>query len=181
MPALEKIDLTNEQIQRKIDQLTTERRECQTKARKILAKATVEDRELTPEESREADSLMDGADRLSEKIAKHQKTLSGETPPGKGGIISAPGPEDRAYQPGEYRALAKDESFREHLIGTGEIEERRGRPLSLGRRSSASSRGSGRTPTSNAAPCPGRTTRRAGTCSTPNSPPRGSTAPAPRR
>lgn len=133
MPVSEHVDLTSAQIQQKIGQLTNERRECVEKARKILDLATTEKRDLTASETRESDDLLDAADRLATTIGKYQKILNGETPRGKGGSISHPDEEARSYQPGEYRALAKDESFREHLVGTGEIEERRGRPLSLGK------------------------------------------------
>lgn len=133
MPVSEHVDLTSAQIQQKIGQLTNERRECVEKARKILDLATTEKRDLTASETRESDDLLDAADRLATTIGKYQKILNGETPRGKGGSISNPEPEARSCQPGEYRALVANESFREHLVGTGEIEERRGRPLSLGK------------------------------------------------
>jgi HK97 family phage major capsid protein len=133
MPVSEHVDLTNDQIRTKIGHLEAERRDCLTKARKILDLASTEKRELTANESHESDTLLDNADSLAAKIKKYQRTLDGETPRGTGGSISNPEPESRSFQPGEYRALAANESFREHLVGTGEIEERRGRPLSLGK------------------------------------------------
>lgn len=127
------LEISDAQIEEKIGHLTHERSECVTTARSILAKAEREKRDLSPDEESQSSYLLDTAERIGERIAKFRKFLGSETPKGTSVLVGANGPEVRSFQPGEFRALAKDESFREHLIDTGEIAERRGRPLSLGK------------------------------------------------
>ncbi|GDX99018.1 hypothetical protein LBMAG48_14220 [Phycisphaerae bacterium] len=132
-------DLTRDQIRDMVKRLTQERSECMSKARRILAVATVENRELTPDEAGEADSLATSAEMLTKKIDRYNATLSGDAPRGENRTNHQPGdhpgqrPESRAFLPGEYRALTKDESLLDHFRATGEVAERRSRPLSLGR------------------------------------------------
>jgi HK97 family phage major capsid protein len=134
MPVSEHVDLTNDQIQQKIGQLTNDRRECIERARKILDLAITEKRDLTASETRESDDLLDAADRLATKIARYQKVLDGETPRGKGGSISNPEPESRESAVGdEFRALKPDEPFTGELRRLGELSERADPPLSIGR------------------------------------------------
>ncbi|MCC6228525.1 MAG: phage major capsid protein [Phycisphaerales bacterium] len=126
------LEISDAQIEEKIGHLTHERAECVTEARSILAKAEREKRDLSIDEEARSSNLLDAAERLAEQIAKYRRSLGGSVQ-GKSELVGSNGPEARSFQPGEFRALAKDESFREHLIGTGEVAERRGRPLSLGK------------------------------------------------
>lgn len=132
-------DPTPAQYREKIGHFTHERKECVTKAQRILARATVENRELTQDEANEAEALTNSAEMLTKKIDRFRDHLSGDTPPVENRTNHQPGDHpgnrsERGYQPGEYRSLGKGESLREHLVGTGEIVvERRSRPLSLGK------------------------------------------------
>jgi HK97 family phage major capsid protein len=130
-------DFSDAELGPELAALRSQRSALLAKANKLFARATVEGRDLTAEETREADALLDEAAALAHKLGS---ASMGEAQK-RAGIAHARleqgtaigGPEARSYQPGEYRALAANESFREHLVGTGEIEERRGRPLSIGR------------------------------------------------
>jgi HK97 family phage major capsid protein len=130
-------DFSDAELGPELAALRSQRSDLLAKANRLLSRATVEGRDLTLEETREADALLDEAAALAHKLGN---ASMGEAQK-RAGIAHAMleqgkaigGPEARSYQPGEYRALAKDDSVFEHLVGTGEIEERRGRPLSIGR------------------------------------------------
>ncbi|MFN7315264.1 MAG: phage major capsid protein [Phycisphaerae bacterium] len=127
--------------------LRSERSDLVKRANVVLAKATAENRELTPDESREADSLLDEARAIEHRLGSasirdaprragqaafdtHDRGRDSDPRPGDGPRDRSG---DRGVQPGEFRALAKNESLLEHFRATGEVEERRSRPLSLGK------------------------------------------------
>jgi HK97 family phage major capsid protein len=130
-------DFSDAELGPELAALRSQRSDLLAKANRILARATAENRDLTLEETRESDALLDEAAALAHKLG----SASMREPQRRAGIAHAMleqgtaigGPEARSYQPGEYRALAANESVLEHLVGTGEVSERRGRPLSIGR------------------------------------------------
>lgn len=132
-------DFTDAELGPDLAALRSQRSDLLKKANKILAVSTSEGRDLTPEETRESDAILDEVKVLEHRLGnasmgEAQKRAGTEDfTNGNRGKPLNPRAEERAFLPGEFRALAKDESFREHLIGTGEIAERRGRPLSLGK------------------------------------------------
>lgn len=131
-------DFSDEELGSELAEVRNQRNELIQKAKKILAVSTAEGRDLTPDETRESERLMDEADVLEHRLgsasmrdAQKRAGVTRYQQEQEGKPLN--GSESRAFLPGEFRALAKDESVREHLIGTGEIAERRGRPLSLGK------------------------------------------------
>lgn len=134
-------DFSDEELGSTLAEVRTQRNDLVQKAKKILDLATTEKRDLTAEESRESERLMDEADVLEHRLGsasmKDAQKRAGETRARQeqGKPVGSPDSETResTIGDGEFRALSKDESFTGELRRLGELPERADPPLSIGR------------------------------------------------
>jgi HK97 family phage major capsid protein len=130
-------DFSDAELGPELAALRSQRSDLLARANRILARATAESRDLTSEEARESDALLDEAAALAYKLG----SASMREPQRRAGEAHARleqgkaiGPESRESTIGdEFRALKPDEPFTGELRRLGELSERADPPLSIGR------------------------------------------------